>query len=206
MRNDVFLRGLFRRDEMMAATMLMKPLDAAEGAEGFEPRPITDTDITKVQEYLQRFFVRLPRDIIRDAAECAADENRFHPVREWLESLQWDGKPRLETWLAQYFGADDSDYIRGIGPMFLISMVARIFKPGEKVDHMLWPTRGLREAAVLLCRDNQRGRLPEGPDRRSKILAGQVRGDRHRRLEARPRPAIRRGRSPVQGQDTMVAG
>jgi predicted P-loop ATPase len=137
MRGDEFLRGLFRRDEMMAATMLMKPIDAAEAAEGFEPRPATDTDIAKVQEYLQRIFVRLPKEVVRDAADVVASENRFHPVKEWLEGLQWDRKPRLETWLVQYFGAEDSEYVRGIGRMFMISMVARIFKPGAKVDHML---------------------------------------------------------------------
>jgi predicted P-loop ATPase len=137
MRNDEFLRGLFRRDTMMNATMLMKPIDASEGAEGFEPRPATDDDYTKTQEYLQRIFVRLPKDIVHQAADCVAYENRFHPIREWLDGLHWDKVPRVERWLEVYFGAEPSEYTRGVGQMFLISMVARIFKPGAKVDHML---------------------------------------------------------------------
>jgi predicted P-loop ATPase len=58
-------------------------------------------------------------------------------VREYLEGLRWDGKNRLEKWLSYYLGAPLSEYVFGIGRMWLISMVARIFKPGCKVDYML---------------------------------------------------------------------
>jgi predicted P-loop ATPase len=55
-------------------------------------------------------------------------------VREYFESLAWDGVPRLDTWLVDYFRAADSAYIRAIGPRYLISAVARIYRPGCKVD------------------------------------------------------------------------
>jgi predicted P-loop ATPase len=71
------------------------------------------------------------------AVQTAARHNQFHPVRAHFECLVWDGVPRLDTWLIDYFKAEDSAYIRAIGPRYLISAVARIYQPGCKVDHTL---------------------------------------------------------------------
>ena len=65
------------------------------------------------------------------AAECA-----FHPIRDYLGSLEWDGTARMEKLFADYFGAEPGPYVETVGRMFLISMVARIYKPGCKADHM----------------------------------------------------------------------
>jgi predicted P-loop ATPase len=58
-------------------------------------------------------------------------------VRDYLNRLQWDGMPRVQTWLHRYFGAALTDYTKAIGRMFLIATVARIFRPGCQVDYML---------------------------------------------------------------------
>jgi predicted P-loop ATPase len=58
-------------------------------------------------------------------------------VRDYFDSLVWDRVPRIRGWLQTYFHADDSEYVRAIGPRYLISAVARIYRPGAKVDHML---------------------------------------------------------------------
>ena len=64
-------------------------------------------------------------------------------MRDWLDSLEWDGTERLSSWLTAYLGADasigtaDDEYLAAIGRMFLIAMVARIFEPGCKADYML---------------------------------------------------------------------
>jgi predicted P-loop ATPase len=71
------------------------------------------------------------------AVQAAAKDFRFHPVRSYFDALVWDGVARLDTWLVTYFHAASTDYIRAIGPRWLISAVARIFKPGCQVDHVL---------------------------------------------------------------------
>lgn len=54
-----------------------------------------------------------------------------------LSALKWDGVARLETWLSRYLGAEETPYVAGIGPMFFRALVARIFTPGCKSDHMM---------------------------------------------------------------------
>ena len=142
LREDAAFCDAFAYDEMLCAPTLLHPLFKAEP--GFTARPVTDADVAAVQEYLQwQGLRRIGKDTVHQAVDMRARECAFHPVRDYLNGLRWDGKPRLETWLSYYLGAEDSEYVRGIGPMFLISMVARIFKPGCKADHML----GARRAA-----------------------------------------------------------
>jgi predicted P-loop ATPase len=90
-----------------------------------------------VQEWLQQQALGRGSAIVHQAIELRAHERTFHPVRNYLSGLKWDGRERLPTWLSYYFDAADTDYHRGIGPMFLVAMVARIFNPGCQCDHML---------------------------------------------------------------------
>lgn len=107
------------------------------------PHETDDDDVSRLQEWLQeRGIPRIGREIVGQAVEVYARERRFHPVKEWLDALEWDGKARLATWLFTYFGAEAEDdnaieYVRAIGQMFLIAMVARIYRPGCQCDYML---------------------------------------------------------------------
>jgi predicted P-loop ATPase len=88
---------------------------------------------------------------VRSAMDFYARERSFHPVRDYLDSLVWDGVPRLDTWLIIYLNATAgdltrdpnrnpvyySDYLAAVGSMFLISAVARIYQPGAQVDHTI---------------------------------------------------------------------
>jgi predicted P-loop ATPase len=80
-----------------------------------------------------------------------ARRNRYDPFLDWLMSLQWDGVPRLDTWLVDFAFAEDSRYIRRVGRCFMISAAARAFKPGAKVDTMLilGGRQGARKSELL---------------------------------------------------------
>jgi predicted P-loop ATPase len=134
LRADPKLIDCFAFDQMLQAPLLTRPLDDNEG---FEPRPLTDTDVTRCQEWLQHAGLRnISREIMHQAVDVRAEECAFHPVREYLNGLKWDGKARLNNWLVSYLGVRQTPYAEAIGRMFFISMVARIFQPGCKVDHM----------------------------------------------------------------------
>ena len=66
-----------------------------------------------------------------------ADRNRYHPVRDYLEALKWDGVPRLDTWLSTYAGAEKSDLNSHFGRVFLLGAVKRVLAPGCKFDYAL---------------------------------------------------------------------
>jgi predicted P-loop ATPase len=106
---------------------------------GEEPdTPWTKPHITKTCIWFLRNGMNRPsRDDVTYAVEVVAKEHSFHPVQDYFESLVWDGVPRLEKWLQTYLMVKDSPYVQAISPRFLISSVARIYKPGDKVDHVL---------------------------------------------------------------------
>jgi predicted P-loop ATPase len=125
----------FAYDEMLRASILMEPLKPEAG---FSSRPVRDIDVGLVQEKLQHLGLRrISKDVVHQAVDIRAYDRRFHPVRDYLNGLCWDGQPRLAPFASAYLGADRSPYSEQIGSMFLISMVARIYDPGCKVDHML---------------------------------------------------------------------
>ena len=63
--------------------------------------------------------------------------NRFHPVRDYLKGLTWDGTPRAETLYIDYLGAEDSAYTRMVTKQHLKAAVARVMQPGVKFDPCL---------------------------------------------------------------------
>jgi predicted P-loop ATPase len=67
--------------------------------------------------WLQENQISVTPEVAGQAIEVVARESKFHPVREHLDGLRWDGKPRLETWLSYYMGVDDSEYSRAVGKM-----------------------------------------------------------------------------------------
>jgi predicted P-loop ATPase len=136
LRHDPAVKDAFAYDEMLCAAMLKHPVPI-NGAK-IEPRAVADTDVSCLQEWLQfAGLANVGKETAHQAVDLRAKDYAFHPVRDYLAGLAWDGTLRLSGFLPKYFGAEKTAYNRGIGRLFLISMVARIFKPGCKVDYML---------------------------------------------------------------------
>jgi predicted P-loop ATPase len=136
LRRDSGLQDAFAYDEMLRTAMLMHLIGSPLAP--FEPRAIIDEDVAYVAEYLQQAGLKhIGSGVVRDAIGARALENAYHPVRDYLETLQWDGQKRANVWLTTRLGAELTDYTGAIGRMFLIAMVARIYQPGCKCDHMM---------------------------------------------------------------------
>ncbi len=74
---------------------------------------------------------------VLNALAMLSFENRVHPLREYLDSLHWDGKKRLESWLVDASELVDSRYSRAVSRILLFSAVARAYRPGVKWDVMI---------------------------------------------------------------------
>lgn len=81
----------------------------------------------------------------------AADQNHIHPVREYLNGIEWDGIERLDRWLIDYAGAADTPYNRAVGRITLIGAVRRVMQPGCKFDTMpiLEGSQGTGKSSLL---------------------------------------------------------
>src|SRR6266511_1711715 len=99
-------------------------------------KPIEDHHLVDAQTWLQMAGLQvMPLSTASAAMLRAARDHSFHPIRDWLERLEWDREERLSRWLHRWAGAEDSEYTRAIGRMFTIGMVARVMRPGCKMDY-----------------------------------------------------------------------
>ena len=73
---------------------------------------------------------------VREAIEMIARRNAFHPIRDYLNGLKWDGVERVERLFIDYLGTDDDRYHRDTARLTMLAAVARAFEPGHKFDYV----------------------------------------------------------------------
>lgn len=139
--HDVELSGMCGHDDFQCLDVVRHPapapIDGAPPLPGPYPRAWGPADVSHVQSYIQRIWISgAKKGDVEDAMVSVCSMRRFHPIRDWLNGLAWDGTPRLNDWLRKTFGAEDSDYVRDVAACFLIAAVRRVRQPGVKFDHM----------------------------------------------------------------------
>ena len=97
----------------------------------------TDADDLYLADWCQKRHAYLRPRTCTAAVQVVARDICHHPVRERLNSLTWDGTPRVQTWLTDCLGVVSTPYTQEVGLRWLVSAVARVFKPGCKADHCL---------------------------------------------------------------------
>ena len=99
----------------------------------------------------QKFKFKPTREFFYTVIGDLARRNSFHPVRDYLDALKWDGEKRIDTWLTDYASAKDTPLTRAVGALMLVAGVRRIRQPGCKFDEMpvLQSEQGLNKSTAL---------------------------------------------------------
>lgn len=136
LENDPHLKNVYAYDEFDHMEVALKSMPWRQ-VNNKKERPLRDSDDSNLRHYLEQNYKITGKEKVRDAIRVVASRNTFHPVREYLESCQWDGVERVDTLLIDYLGAEDSEYTRAVTHKTLVAAVARALEPGCKFDYML---------------------------------------------------------------------
>jgi predicted P-loop ATPase len=94
----------------------------------------TDQEDRLAANWLQHQGIFVSIDVAGQAVQAVSKDRSFHPVKTYLDALEWDGIKRLDIWLNLYLGVESNDYVAAVGSRWLISAVARVYRPGCKAD------------------------------------------------------------------------
>lgn len=97
----------------------------------------TDTDDANLRVWLEKNYDITGKEKIADALTAVLTRNSYHPIRDYLNGLTWDGTPRLERLIIDYIGAEDTELNRVMTRKHFTAAVTRVFKPGCKYDYCL---------------------------------------------------------------------
>lgn len=109
-----------------------------------EAGPLADADDLRLGDFLCRTYglKAASRASLAEAIDTVADERHYHPVRDWLNGLEHDGKTRIDKWLIHVLGMDPDtlplkrlQYLEKVGRFLLLGLVARVMRPGCKFDY-----------------------------------------------------------------------
>ena len=175
--SDPVFAGTIAFDEFRQEVVVLQPVPWDEPNMDY-PRPWEDSDDIRLAEWLQHREVNVAPLVVGRSVGAVARDYRIHPVRAYLDLLQWDGTPRIETWASHYLGAEPTDLIHAMGSLWLISAIARVYRPGVKADHMLIleGEQGARKSTALKILAGEDWFTDELPDLGSKDAAIHMQG------------------------------
>lgn len=133
-QHDPNLSQLFRFNEFEGIPYLMK---SRPGREIDHPMPILDVDDAWVRQYVEKMYNIMNMQKVKDAFDLACQKRSYHPIREYLQSLKWDGNNRIDSFLTEYYGVEESEYTKSVMDLVLRAGVGRVYDPGCKFDFML---------------------------------------------------------------------
>jgi putative DNA primase/helicase len=135
LEGDPQIKGCFAFNEFAARIAVVRPVPWSKTA---TPRELTDHDLTRFEQWVfGKYWLNVKPGMILASVASEAQRNSWHPVREYLTGLTWDQVPRIDTWLRDHAGAEDTAYTRKVSAWVLIQAAKRIFEPGCKAQYVL---------------------------------------------------------------------
>ena len=133
-QHDPELSGAVAKNLLTERIDLLKPIGRKRRTGS---KAMTDTDMKYIRLYLEKTYGLTSEKKIADAADLAADANSYHPIRDYLNGLVWDGKERIRYCLRHFLGADTDNFTYHSLRLFLLGAIHRAFCPGCKFEVML---------------------------------------------------------------------
>ena len=131
LQNDRVLADSIRLNLLSERIDIVKPMGWERSS-----RTLTDTDMMYILRRMEKYGLYSEKRI-QAAIRIIANENRYHPIREYLNALQWDGTKRIAYALHRFLGAAEDDFTAEALKLFLLGAINRIFHPGCKFEMML---------------------------------------------------------------------
>jgi len=113
---------------------------------------LTDSDLIQMKYYLSVVHEKeYPVQTINEALLIQAMEQTYHPIKDYLCELKWDGVSRLRDWMVEICGVQRNQYVEDISEIILCAAVRRIYNPGCKFDYMaiLEGSQGIGKTTLL---------------------------------------------------------
>ena len=131
-QNDPYLQDAIRFNILTERIDIVKPLWWSK-----QTATLNDTDLNYLMLYLEDKYGLTSEKKIQKAISIVADCKKYHPIRDYLNSLEWDGTERIRYALPRFLGAEDSEYTYQCLRLFMLGAISRVFKPGCKFEVML---------------------------------------------------------------------
>lgn len=129
LKEDPFLLGAIRLNELTERVDIVRDLGWKR-----EGDILTDTDMAYITLYIEENYSISYQNVIEKAIQIVANENRYHPIRDILNGLIWDGKPRISNILTHFLGVERTELTTESMKLFMLGAVCRVFDPGCKFE------------------------------------------------------------------------
>lgn len=136
LENDINLKGKIALNEFTHQITIRSDLSWRKVKNKNEGDTWCDNDDSNLRHYIEKVYKIKSQSVIYDGISVVANKNSYHPIKEYLNSVKWDGVNRIDNLFIDYLGTSNNIYTKAVARKMLVAAVNRIFNPGIKFDNM----------------------------------------------------------------------